>query len=290
MMTKNSSFKKYMIFTFLIAWVIEIAASFLAKRGVTAGYQILLIILMYAPFAGVLLSCISLKGMGWKPRFKGRIRYYLVAWWLPAVLAVLGGTLFFLIRQDAFDLSGSYLIASVGEGALEQLLAQGLTLELYYVVVIVSAITFAPIENMFFALGEEVGWRGYLYPVLKEKFGKTKGRLIGGVIWGIWHWPLMILAGYEYGTDYFGAPVLGLLLFCLYATVAGILIDELYEKTECIWVPALAHGAINAATFPILFLKAEFSNLMIAGPVMVGAVSMIPMILVAIRIECKKEH
>lgn len=38
-------------------------------------------------------------------------------------------------------------------------------------------------ENMFAALGEKVGWRGAMYPYLKEKLGVTMGRIVGGVIW-----------------------------------------------------------------------------------------------------------
>ena len=49
-----------------------------------------------------------------------------------------------------------------------------------------------------------------MMPHLKKQLGLLNGRLLGGVIWGVWHWPLMLLVGYEYGTNYLGAPVLGL--------------------------------------------------------------------------------
>ena len=78
-----------------------------------------------------------------------------------------------------------------------------------------------------------------MYPILKERFGKAKGRIIGGIIWGVWHWPIMILVGYEYGTSYWGYPVTGPLLFCVITTAMGILLDYYYEKANSIWVPAL---------------------------------------------------
>ncbi len=59
------------------------------------------------------------------------------------------------------------------------------------------AITLAPPINMLFAVGEEAGWRGYMMPQLKERFGLLNGRLLGGVIWGVWHWPIMLLTGYD---------------------------------------------------------------------------------------------
>ena len=40
--------------------------------------------------------------------------------------------------------------------------------------------------------GEEYGWRFFLQPRLQKKFGKIKGVILLGVIWGIWHLPLVL--------------------------------------------------------------------------------------------------
>lgn len=45
------------------------------------------------------------------------------------------------------------------------------------------------------ALGEEIGWRGFLGPKLTVLFGFKKGVLMSGIIWAIWHFPMM-LTGY----------------------------------------------------------------------------------------------
>lgn len=172
---------------------------------------------------------------------------------------------------------------------MAQLEAGGISVKLYVVINLISAITYAPWINMFFAVGEEAGWRGYLYPILKERFGRIKGRILGGVIWGIWHWPIMILIGYEYGKDYWGAPVTGPVLFCVITTVMGIILDESYEKTNCIWFPALMHGGINAfAGVPVLFMNGEFPNEPLLGPLMVGVIGGLPMILLAVLISLKR--
>lgn len=42
-------------------------------------------------------------------------------------------------------------------------------------------------------LGEEVGWRGFLYPELKDRDGWFAGALVVGVIWAVWHWPLWLI-------------------------------------------------------------------------------------------------
>ena len=153
----------------------------------------------------------------------------------------------------------------------------------------VQAITFAPFINMLVALGEEVGWRGVMFQYLKDKLGITKGRIVGGAIWGCWHWPVMIFAGYEYGKEYIGAPVLGPIVFCLSTMAMGIILDYVYEKTETIWMQSLMHGSINAiATLFPFMVKPEYSNLSILGPAFIGIISMVPMLALAVII-CLKQ-
>ena len=130
-----------------------------------------------------------------------------------------------------------------------------------------------------------------MYPILKEHFGIVKGRLIGGAVWGVWHWPIMLLAGYEYGTTYWGAPVTGPLLFCVITIAMGILLDFLYGKTSCIWVPALCHGAINAfAGIPTLFLNPAYADKLLLGPLMIGVISGLPLMLTAFILSIREKN
>lgn len=245
-------------------------------------FTLVLAVSMYAPFAGTLIAKIPLKGMGFKPKFKGNLKYFFAAWLAPAIFTCLGAALYFLVFPERFDLTGMYIRSAGGEAILQQLEAQGLTLPMYIAISAISALCYAPFINMFAALGEEVGWRGAMDPMLQERFGKAKGSMIGGLIWGAWHWPVMIIAGYEYGKGYWGEPFLGMVMFCLFAVVAGTLLDFLYEKTDCIWVPALAHGAINGTcSIPLLVLNTDYSNWLTMGPLPIGFISMIPMMIVA---------
>lgn len=287
----RKQFTIYMIVAFGLAWILEIIASILGNNGNQNVFSIILIITMFMPFLGVLIARIPLKGMGWVPNLKGRIRYVFFALWVPALLSIIGGVLFFAFFPDAFDSEFLTLHGILEEtGALEQLESQGLTIPMYLLVTTMQAVTVIPFLNMFSALGEEVGWRGALYPYLKEKLGVTKGRIVGGTIWGSWHWPVMILAGYEYGKEYIGAPVLGPIVFCICTVMMGILFDYVYEKTETIWLPSLMHGATNAFTIFLYLSKPEYADKAILGPSYIGIISMIPMIIIAVIICVKQKR
>lgn len=286
----KKQFTIYMIAAFGLAWILQMIASVFFNKGNNTIFSINLMAAMYMPFLGVLIAGIPLKGMGWVPHLKGRVRYILFALWMPALLSIIGGALFFVIFPDAFDSEYTTMRNLLEQaGALEQIEAQGLTMPMYILSSSIMAVTFAPFLNMFVALGEEVGWRGALYSYLKEKLGVTKGRILGGAIWGCWHWPVMIFAGYEYGKEYMGAPVLGPIVFCISTIAMGVLLDFVYEKTETIWMPSLMHGAINAFTVFLYLTKSEYSDKAILGPAYIGIISMIPLIISTVMI-CIKQN
>ena len=206
-------------------------------------------------------------------------------------LLMLAAVLYFAVFPHRLDLSGSWLAAAYG-GEMDAATLRrelGVSNLSYMLETGLFAVTLAPLINMFAALGEEAGWRGYMMPHLKEQLGLLNGRLLGGVIWGVWHWPLMLLVGYEYGTNYLGAPVLGLFVWCIVCFALNTLLDWLYEKTGCIWVPSIAHGAFNAvaALFVVLTNPAD-SYYNVLGPAPIGLIGMLPMLAAAVWLTLRK--
>lgn len=286
----KKKFTHYIILTFALGWALQILASVAYKNGSPSAFSQILSFSMFAPFVAVLLSKISVKESGLKLKIKGNILMILSAWFAPALLTALGALIYFLVMPNRLDLNFSYVTLSYTEEMLQQIYDAGYTIPSLIALQALQAVSWAPIINGVFAFGEEIGWRGAMYPMLKEKFGVNKGRIIGGIIWGIWHWPVMILAGYEYGFDYWGFPIVGMLLFCIFTTVFGIFLDAIYEKSDCIWLPSVAHGALNAiATLPLMAINPIYANEMILGPAPVGIIAMMPMIVLALIICLKNK-
>ena len=282
---------KYLLWAFGAAWILQIIAGILFRKGNSISYSVLLALSMFAPLLASVMSGAEIRRIGWKPHIKGNFRWILIAWFVPAILGMVGAALYFLLVPNAFDTTFAYVRTLLGNEGLSQLESNGLSGQTYAIISVVSAITYAPFVNMLFAVGEEAGWRGTMYPILKEHFGIVKGRLIGGAVWGVWHWPIMLLAGYEYGTTYWGAPVTGPLLFCVITIAMGILLDFLYGKTSCIWVPALCHGAINAfAGVPTLFLNPAYADKLLLGPLMIGVISGLPLVLTAFILSIREKN
>jgi len=95
--------------------------------------------------------------------------------------------------------------------------------------------------NAFFALGEEIGWRGYLYDLLGYN-PSLRNTVIVGVLWGLWHAPATILLGYNYQINRY----LGVALFTL-LTIALTYPHLLITTTASSVLPAASlHGAVNA--------------------------------------------
>ena len=255
---------KYLIWTFGIAYLMQAAIGVLAWNGLALAAQPMMAVMMFVPLLGVLLSGFKLRNIGWKPRFKGNVRYILFAWFAPLILTAIGAGLYFLVFPSHFDISGKAL-ASLGteEAAAQleaQLEAQGISYPLYCLITVIASV------------GKRLAW------------------LIGGAIWGMWHWPVIWLIGYEYGSDYFGFPVVGMLEFCIMTVALGIISDWLYEKSGCIWLSALFHGSVNAAaTLPMLVTVTDAGSARLLGSAPVGLLAGLPFILLAAVLLVKAE-
>ena len=134
----------YLAWAFGIAWILQVTAVILLRRGYAMAYTGVLSVSMFAPMAAGLLSGAGLKGLGWKPRLRGNLRYLAAAWFLPAVLGTLGAALFFVLFPASFDTSMSYLVASLGPEGVAQMENSGMSLPMYAVSACLASCLWAP--------------------------------------------------------------------------------------------------------------------------------------------------
>jgi membrane protease YdiL (CAAX protease family) len=111
------------------------------------------------------------------------------------------------------------------------------------------------------ALGEEVGWRGYLLPHLMP-LGRTRALLVSGFLHGVWHLPVMLLTPFYHslGNRFIVVP-----LFLLSITAAGVFYGYLRLTSNSVWPAAIAHRAVNSfwdqfatLTIPVSPLALEY--------------------------------
>jgi membrane protease YdiL (CAAX protease family) len=91
------------------------------------------------------------------------------------------------------------------------------------------------------ALGEEIGWRGFLVPELAKTTNYTKTSLISGIIWSLWHYPILIFADYNSGT-----PVwFGLSCFTVMVVSLSFIFTWFRLKSGSVWTAAILHATHN---------------------------------------------
>lgn len=107
-----------------------------------------------------------------------------------------------------------------------------------------ALLVLAPIASVgtsLFAFGEELGWRGFLQNLLIREFGLTKGLLILGVVWGLWHMPVALM-GYNLPQH----PVIeAFVWYPLFCISLSFVFGWLSLAGRSVWWAVLGHGANN---------------------------------------------
>ena len=246
----------FLALTFTLSW-----GTWLGLRALHVLFPIAVVIGMFGPAAacGLVRGPIRHEGFGDAGlgfRTPGRRigRAYLAAYVSVPLLVFAGISLALLTRTQHWALGrnaqgmGHSLVALAGHHAT--LPPASLSVVMLVAVVAVAFTLGLPI-NMLFTFGEELGWRGYLLPRLIP-FGEVRAALIVGVVWGLWHAPLIVLGG----LDFPGHPWAGVGMMVVAAVPLSVILAWLRLRSGSLWPAALAHAALNAqAGFGLLLLS-----------------------------------
>lgn len=243
----------YLALTFGLSWAAQIPLSIMTRsnpQGLASlggGILAVAVFLMWPPAVGAFVArrWVERSGFADAGLRRGPWKYYLLAWFGPAIGTVL--SILLTLPLYPFDSNFTTLHSMMAAAGQEPPIPLAAIVALQ----IVQALTVAVPINSIFAFGEEFGWRGYLLPRLQERFGFWPGMLGHGAIWGFWHAPLILLTGYNYARH----PVLGVFLFVVFCTLAGTLFGWLRLRSGSVFVPTVAHASLNAiAGLPLIVL------------------------------------
>jgi membrane protease YdiL (CAAX protease family) len=234
--------------------------------------------IVFAPALGNIATRLITRE-GWsntflRPNLRHGWRLYLAACILPLVAIFLGGAIYFLLFPGKLDLSMG-LARETGKISATDTLATVMGRELLGGLVTVLYYTFL-------VWGEEFGWRAYLLPKLMP-LGARKAVLLVGVVWGMWHWPMIYFMGFQYGSDYWGAPVSGFLLFVLIILSPSVVYSWLTLRTGSVWPACIAHAVHNTfCSLMLYFVRGEPNHLI--GPEPEAIVGCLGYVLLALLI------
>ncbi len=274
----------FIVLAFGISWAIWLG---LAAAGVS--FTIRAAIGMFGPaIAATIVRLIRKDGFadaGLRLAARGRkgvVRIYIAAYILPPILIAAGIVLALItgIQHWAFsdNLNSMAKAITAQLHSVGQSLPSGLSANQLALISLISqtvlAFTLGILFNMIFTFGEEFGWRGYLLPRLSP-LGGILATVITGIVWGLWHAPIIILNGYNYP----GHPWLGVIMMVIFTVALSMIFGWLRFRSGSVWPSTLAHAAINAqAGFAIIFLSQADS--LLRAPI--GIIGLLPTIAFAI--------
>ena len=228
-MKSQSIGKKALIVFFAIVILLSTVTETLICRG---GPEWLYLILMWIPaLAATVANCISfrengepfsLKKLFAKGGFrKCRLRYVLLGCLLPLVYLLIPYMVYWLLYPENFAYHGVALAVILKD--------------------LLPPLVIGTFFSLLSALGEEIGWRGFMVPALYERLGLNRTLLISSLFWCCWHLPLLVGGGYMTGTPlWYQLPA-----FALHIFPVGVMAGLLTLESGSVWPAAFLHAAHN---------------------------------------------
>ena len=202
--------------TFFLTLTFAISSIFYGRSFYGASLSSVVPFLMWTPVVCAIVRQLvfhrTIADLGWR---SGPLRYLALSILLPLIYCLAIYVPVWILGAGQFD--GSFL-------------ARALPL-----------LPLALVKNVFFGLGEEIGWRGFLVPALYRVRGFEWTGIASGLIWGIWHLPLIMFGGYSAGTPAWYAVT----CFMISVTAMSVTIAWLRLRSGSLWTAALYHGAHN---------------------------------------------
>ncbi len=244
--------------TFFVSWSLATLFFGLGGRWNTAAATAMAVVYMFVPGSmAIVVQKLIYKEPLKKPLgISFRLNWwFLVAWLLPPIFAfaTIGVSLVLPQVEYSPDMSGvlERYEALLSPEQFEQIQGQIATSPMHPIWIgLLLGLMAGVTVNAVAAFGEELGWRGLLQRELGEMGFWTSSAIIG-LIWGIWHAPIILM-----GHNYPQHPVAGVFLMTLLSLLLSPLFSYVRIKAKSVIAAAVLHGTLNAtAGLAILVIK-----------------------------------
>jgi membrane protease YdiL (CAAX protease family) len=272
-MEKN--IKKSILFiglTFSLSWLIAILFFILGGKWNTPISMVVGVVYMFVPMT---IAIIVQKFIYREPlkeplgiSFKLN-RWFLVAWLLPPIVAfaTLGVSLLFPGIEYSSEMAGMFerfrqLLTPEQFKKMEE---QAATLPIHpFWIVLLQGLVAGITINAVVSFGEELGWRGLLQKELGF-LGFWKSSVVIGVIWGVWHAPI-ILQGHNYPQH----PIAGVFMMMVFCVLLAPIFSYVRLKAKSVIAAAVIHGSLNGTIGLAIIVVKGGNDLIIGGTGLAG--------------------
>jgi membrane protease YdiL (CAAX protease family) len=244
------------------------------------GYAPWLLPLMLSPGVSAILTKLifdrSLKGLGWKP---GPAKWLGLGYLLPILYGAVVYGIVWLVGLGGFTteaIAGQMAELGMADAPAWQMVAVYMLL--------MGTIVYVR-GGLLYSFGEELGWRGFLFPELHRMTSFTTASLISGVVWALFHLPVMLFSDYNST-----APIaFQVVVFFISAIANTFVYNWLRAKSGSVWPAVLLHASHN------VFVSNVYDPLMARYPLTdffvteFGAGLMVVSVLMAVYVWARRD-
>lgn len=236
--------KKILVFVVLTFALSSIFLYPIISSGTISKY---VMALMWCPGAAAIITQLvfhrNLRGFGWNP---GRFKYILAGYALPVIYGI---ALYGIVWLTGL---GRFVPDQILQWAAERWHIQFASASLNVGIYTFAMATVGVLFSCLPALGEEIGWRGFLVPELFKVTSFTRTALISGGIWAVWHYPAVFFA--DYGNA--ATPLwFNVIIFTVGVMGISFTMAWLRLRSGSLWPAVVLHASHN------LFIQGIFTPL-----------------------------
>ena len=234
----------FLVITFALSSIFYFLIIHTGKLG--SGFGLYVTGLMWCPGLSALITSLILgrkiSELGWQ---WGKAKYQLRSYLIPLLYAFIAYIIIWSIGWGGFYNKEFVTQVSTSFGWTQ--LPSGLVILFYFIINGIFGMALSGAT----AMGEEIGWRGFLVPELSKSFNYTKTSFIVGCTWAVWHFPILIFADYNSGTPYW----YGLTCFTVMIISISFVFTWFRLKSNSLWTGVILHASHN------LFIQSLFTPL-----------------------------